>query len=200
MPKEGDKDSINSEPNKSNNDPPSQRPPPTPPDGGYSKGTEHDFGTNSGAGKTKCIKRKCSPFEIFGLIVNVLIMLITGIGVWIFKGQLDEMRKATEAATEATRATLQGIAETGTFNRVNERAWLAYEVNLPVDIENPILHIPIKNYGNTFARVLKSSARCLRSQNRRATPDHRHRRSSDLSCGLSLQRLSILGGVAGDAV
>jgi hypothetical protein len=78
---------------------------------------------------------------------------------WIYNCQLKEMRKSSDAATQAAKAAEDSVSLARQNAHLDQRAWLNF-VNiggLPVINERFHIHFEVKNTGKTFAKKVSST-------------------------------------------
>ena len=114
------------------------------------------------AAPAKSFLRSLISAEWWQVGINGLLAAIGIYALFIYNGQLDEMRKSTEAATKAANAADLGAKKSEAGSHLEQRAWVAAAINKDTVIEagKPFTGtIGVRNTGRTFAKDVRVFAR-----------------------------------------
>lgn len=115
--------------------------------------------------ETKELIKETRTIEWLQFFVTALLALVGIIAIFVYYGQLCEMRKAIVASETAANAAKASVENSIQQFRTDERAWLELESfqNMPVEMTDALKHafpglkafaqgVTIRNYGRSIAR------------------------------------------------
>jgi len=85
--------------------------------------------------------------------------------LWVYRGQLDEMRKSTQAATDAAKVAKDSITFAKETAHLDQRAWLTIRsatMKTPLAVgQRPVIEVRVENTGRTPALNTESAGAIL---------------------------------------
>ena len=103
---------------------------------------------------SKDFARRLISAEWCQVLVNTVLAIIAVCALLVYKAQLDEMRRSTDAATKAADAAKAAVNQATAATHLEQRAWISVALIEGIPQRDSELQVTVhwKNTGKTFAK------------------------------------------------